>query len=176
MQIRWKLSPAPPALVPSRQEKRDTEECRRDSRRRRRTGKERGTRDGKKTGVSVPGSWRFMRPKSRALAGNETSRGKRVVKADEGIERMVKAREGERAVDFLREVLSHDLVVARKIENTARITKRRLEYPESSDECRSEDRNKDRSPEQVLNSLIRHKLQYVIPSYLFFHIAQTRTN
>lgn len=38
------------------------------------------------------------------------------------------AREGERAVDFLREVLSHDLVVARKIENTAGISGRRLEY------------------------------------------------
>lgn len=32
------------------------------------------------------------------------------------------AREGERAlVDFLREVLSHDLVAARKVENTAGI-------------------------------------------------------
>lgn len=30
-------------------------------------------------------------------------------------------RESEQAVDFLREVLSHDLVVARKIENTAGI-------------------------------------------------------
>lgn len=88
--------------------------------------------------------------------------------------RMVKAREGERAVDFLREVLSHDLVVARKIENTAGISKRRLKYPESLDECRSDDRNKDRSPEQVLNSLIKLKPQYVIASYIFFfHIART---
>lgn len=31
------------------------------------------------------------------------------------------ARESERAVDFLREVLSHDLVVARKIEDIAGI-------------------------------------------------------
>lgn len=32
---------------------------------------------------------------------------------------------------------------------------------ESLDECRSEDRNKDRFTEQVPNSLIRHKPQYV---------------
>lgn len=34
---------------------------------------------------------------------------------------MMMAREGERAVDFLREMLSHDLVVARKIEDTGGI-------------------------------------------------------
>lgn len=56
---------------------------------------------------------------------------------------MMVAREGERAVDFLREMLSHDLVVARKIEDMAgirevaeipfrRVSKRRR---------RSEDRN-----------------------------------
>lgn len=33
---------------------------------------------GRRRVFSVPGSWRFMRPKSRAPAGNETSRGKRV--------------------------------------------------------------------------------------------------
>lgn len=74
-----------------------------------------------------------MRPKSRALAGNETSRGKKVegrMGSDaRGTGRSDgEAREGERAVDFLREVLSHDLVVARKIENTAGISERRLEY------------------------------------------------
>lgn len=38
------------------------------------------------------------------------------------------AREGKRAVDFLREVLSHDLVVARKIEDMAGIREERLKY------------------------------------------------
>lgn len=67
------------------------------------------------------------------------------------------AREGERAVDFLREVLSHDLVAARKVENV------RLES-ERRPECRSgvfrwsKDRNKDGSPTQTLNSF---KPQYV---------------
>jgi len=51
-------------------------------------------------GEERPGSW----------GGGESSRGA--------------VREGERAVDFLREVLSHDLVAARKIENTVRIRER----------------------------------------------------
>lgn len=46
---------------------------------------------------------------------------------------------------------------------------------ESLDEYRSEDRNKNRSPEQVLNTLIRHKPQYVIIliRISFFHITRT---
>lgn len=75
----------PPALVPFRREKRDTGTGRGGKRTRssKKTKSQRKKRRNKEEGggrrvFSVPGSWRFMRPKSRALAGNETSRGKRV--------------------------------------------------------------------------------------------------
>lgn len=74
----------PPALVPSRREKRDTGTGRGGKRSRpsKKTKSQRRKRNKKEGGrrrvFSVPGSWRFMRPKSCAPAGNETSRGKRV--------------------------------------------------------------------------------------------------
>lgn len=85
------------------------------------------------------------------------------------------ARGDERAADFLREMLSHDLVVARKIEDMAGIReeiripfrgvsmmpKRRLEYENGS-------------PVSLRNFLISHNRRYVITliRITFFNSAQ----
>lgn len=116
----------PLALVPSRQEKQDTvgrgRRRMRPSRRRRRARGGKGTRDGRRRVfcswllaiyapeiARPPWKWNVARKKGRKREWRRRGRGRMV------------AREGERAVDFLREVLSHDLVAARKVENTAGI-------------------------------------------------------
>lgn len=85
------------------------------------------------------------------------------------------AREGERAVDFLREVLSHDLVVARKIEDMAGIREETgIPFRRVSMMPKRRSEYKNGSPVPVRNFLINYKLRCEITlirttSFLMLH-------